>query len=92
MGTVACRIGDAMPLPNSAARIAASITDVTESDLWVRQYHAANAYDAATDGAFHHAYPRDEADRRYRAVVREYDAASHALISYRRARSAGTGV
>lgn len=75
-----------MGLSPTAARIAAGIADETERALWIRRHNAASAYDAATDGALHHAYSRDEADRRHYAVVREYDAASSALIAYRRSR------
>lgn len=91
-GLLACLDkGQTVILPASAARIAASITDETERALWIRHYHAAGDYEAAQDGALHHAYGAD-ADRRYRLVVREYDAASAALITYRRNRAAGTGI
>ena len=86
---VACPDRDAtMNLPASAARVAATIADPIERALWVRQYRAGSAYEAAIDGALHYAYPPLEAEHWYRAAMREYDAASSALINYRRARGA----
>lgn len=52
--------------------------------LLVAQTDAASAYEAATDGAFHHAYDADTADRMYYAARRAYDQASAALIGYGR--------
>ena len=58
--------------------------DATYVALMIAQTDAATAYDAATDGALHHAYDRDTADRMYYAVKREYDRASSEFINYKR--------
>lgn len=72
------------PLYPALARAAARITDPAERALFIAQAHAADEYDAATDGAYHHSMSSDAADRAYRIASREYDRASAALIAYRR--------
>lgn len=70
-------------------RIAATMADATERALWLAQQQAGDAYESATDGALHHAYPAEKADALYRAAVRDYDRASAALISYRQSTEKG---
>lgn len=57
-------------------------TDPTYVALMVAQSDAASAYDSASDGALHHAYSADTAERMYHAAKRTYDVASAAFITY----------
>ena len=59
----------------AAARDAVHITDPVERMLTIKLLSAASNYDAAIDGAYYAAYPRDVAERKYFAAVEEYDRA-----------------
>lgn len=64
-------------------RAADRIDDPIERGLFIARQIAADEYDAAIDGALHHAYPAWVADEKYRQAMREYDRASRALVEYR---------
>ena len=58
--------------------------DATYVRLLMALTDAGSAYEAADDGALHHAYPADVADAKYYAVKRDYDRAGTALSDYAR--------
>lgn len=57
--------------------------DATYARLAAEYDRLGSEVDAATDGALHHAYPADVADRMVWAINRQYASAANAFHSYR---------
>ena len=59
-------------------------SDPTYARLHADYMQAAGEADAASDGALHHAYPGDVADRMAAAIEHRYVAARNAFLAYQK--------